>query len=100
MSSELVHRKSLTRPEFKEWTKYDHFIEYKEFLRDIFRIELKESFLKVAVQKTDEGVQIVYLDSKYDSIEDKLKLISYATFVIAYRKNKNRGFETVTFEEA
>lgn len=94
--------KELTRNSFNESTKHckSLFEESKYFNKDIYIIEFGNSFLKAAIQKTDEGVQIIYLDSYYDTNADKVKLIGYATFVIAYRINGNKGFETVEIHSA
>lgn len=94
--------KQLTRPDFYSLIKHEKrlFTEYKKFAQDIYRVEFGNSFLKSAVQKTSEGVMICYLDSYYEKQDDKIKLIGYVTFEIAYRINGNKGFDTVTFETA
>lgn len=74
----------------------ERFKEYKSF-EDIYRIEYRESFIKCAIQKTESGVQIIYLDSHYENNLQMKNLISYATFVIAYRVNDNNGFNQVEF---
>lgn len=76
------------------------FTEYRKYKDTTYRIEFLDSFIKCDISKTKEGVQIVYLDSEYKEDTHKINLIAYATFIIAYRLNKNKGFETVTFEKS
>lgn len=71
-----------------------YFTEYK-CKGGIYRIEFLDSFIKCAVQKTDEGVQIIYLDSVYAHPDHMQKLIGYVTFIIAHKINKNKPFREI-----
>lgn len=95
---QLLTKNELTRDEFISWydNKKNYFTKYKSE-KDIYRIEYNFSFIKCAIQKTKNGVQIIYLDSDYNDILHKKILIAYCTFIIAYRLNKNKMFESVTF---
>lgn len=91
--------KQLTRQQFNELIS-DDCITYSEInLNDIYRIKLGNSSLKCIIQKTEHGVQIVYLNSYYEQIEHRIKLLMFAGFVIAYRINGNRGFETIEIND-
>lgn len=95
----------VTRNNFLRDYKDYRFTEYKtqrnlcRIEYNLYRIEYSNSFLKCVIQKNETGVHIIYLDSQYESIEHKMKLIQYATFVIAYRENDNRDFETIEFND-
>lgn len=89
--------KQLTRIQFDELIEKDSIDYYETNQSDVYRIKLNKSFLKCVIQKTDEGVQIIYLKSKYEQPEHKIKLLAFAGFVIARKINDNRDFSEITF---
>lgn len=97
---QLLIKNELTRNEFIKWyeKRKNSFNEYEsKSFKDVYRIEYNFSFIKCAIQRTKNGVQIIYLNSDYNDILHKKILIAYCTFIIAYRLNKNKMFESVTF---
>lgn len=88
----------IERTQFLTQNKYDLFKELKRF-DDIYIVDLDDSFIKCAIQKTNEGVQVIYLDSYYEDNNHQVKLMCYVTFVIAYRINGNKGFEKIEFNK-
>lgn len=91
--------KQLTRQQFNDIVSNDKIDYYETTQRDVYRIKLENSFLKCLIQKTEHGVQIVWLDSSYEKIEHRIKLLMFAGFHIAYKINNNRGFETIEIND-
>lgn len=98
MNTLVTTNNKLTKHDFdKSFKDYEYeFVEYKTD-EDIYRIEYGDSFLKCAIQKTNIGVQIIYLDSFFNFLDEKIKIFCYIQFVIAYKLNDNRGFKTIEF---
>lgn len=97
-TSVTTQQKRLTKSDFDKTFKDYEFVEYKT-QKDIYRIEFYNSFIKCAIQKTSTGVSIIYLDSFWYSIEDKIKIMCYIQFKIAEKLNDNKKFETIIFND-
>lgn len=95
----MIETKQLSRIQFNELIANDKFHYKKQALNDIYKIEIENSFLKCLICKENYGVQIVYLDSYYETNEHKIKLLMFAGFHIAYKINGNRGFETIEIND-
>lgn len=89
--------KQLTRIQFDELIKHDSFHYERQALRDVYKIEHEQSFLRCGIQKTDDGVQIIFLEADYKQPEHKIKLLAFAGFVIARKINDNKNFSEITF---
>lgn len=95
-TSVKTQNKILTKSDFDKQFKDWEFVEWKT-QKDIYKIEFLNSFIKCAIQKTNDGVHVIYLDSHWETIEEKIKIFCYIQFVIAYKLNNNRGFREIVF---